>query len=1060
MPEGESKTTSLPVGTLLALITTVAGVAALLPSKSARPGAPDLTAKSNATVFARLWQDPLTVVRDYVAAEAAKPTPAVTPPEVVKRVPDIRKFALNSKVLVVCEPASPYAEDVERRVRDRAGVIQALAAEDYLPEDSNSIEPLKIKGPPDNYLPCERFYKLGAKEQTVLLVWLTDNELDDRGLLWQLNALSEWFRSYPTEIANPPLDFRVLGPSNSQQYRLMLDEVGKLYPDKTDGNVFEWDDFLDHTHIYPCRVSAPDAELTQELTWVSEYAGDTSTPESGAPFNPFNGRAEKALYRYFHQKRPASQFQIDRTSAADDLLMRAIWKELALRRVEQASKVAVVTELDTFYSRTIADVFDDAGKKQFPLSTNDDSNKGNISHYFYMAGLDGSLPKGALGAAAPASSSDNAKRSDQPPPNDPSEGYSQVDYFRRLASQLALLNRDANADGQRLAAVAVLGSDIYDKLQILRTLRPKLPDTLFVTNYLDARFGHPDEWPETRNLLVAANYDLVPRQEWDSNLPPFRDSNQAATFAAATMALRGEIKEKWLGRPMMFEIGRDYPVCLTPSLEGKRLNHLKIYKPVPAVICLAAALGLIWLLWPKAPKPTASEQSGRSLEGSAQAAPETSVNAFIEQGCRFLAPSHRMIPLALILALVVTWLRYKYQFQWPDRAEPFAFLAGISIWPGDFLRCVLLVLALHFLAKIIHDLKCNRIELEEKFAIIEQDTRKHRGGTGLLGYQRQVRLRPLAARYRDAGGAVNVRRLWAWYRTALVRGCRGFWPQTNCYSVGSNRVDIRRLWRRYRTWMETPHRFGRAALLLALYFCAVMMFCRAISEPLPDLPVRGGAWFGSWAILWVAGIASMLVTFLVVDATELNCRSIRDLNQKRTKWHLDAVDDQPGKFAFARHRQLLEEEDCADYLDIEFIARRTDVVNDLVYYPFILLTITLAARLRITDDYHWPPSIFILLGVNAAWALYCAIRLPIEARKARQQSLKRLRAKLFERQVAESKGVRPARSNAKALEQVIQQIEVMNRGAFVGIWEQPALGALLVPSTSAGLWTLLGLLSR
>jgi hypothetical protein len=117
--------------------------------------------------------------------------------------------------------------------------------------------------------------------------------------------------------------------------------------------------------------------------------------------------------------------------------------------------------------------------------------------------------------------------------------------------------------GGRLKAVGLLGSDVYDKLELLKALRPGLPEAVFFTNNLDARLGHPDEWSETHNLIVVSarglsleNDQNVPSPE-SHEVPPFRDSAQTALFEATleAMGYMPPIPKS----PLIFEIGRNGP---------------------------------------------------------------------------------------------------------------------------------------------------------------------------------------------------------------------------------------------------------------------------------------------------------------------------------------------------------------------------------------------------------------------------------------------------------------------------------------------------------------------
>lgn len=1080
MAENEGKSsTSVPWMPLLAMLAAVAGLTALLPSRSARPPAPSDTvaAPEPGKVSARLWQDPLAVAREAATRAASQPTgkkasdleihsgrlsfavvadkPEAADPRGCRLLTETyRELAEKAAgkaplVLVTCEPSSPYAEDVERRVRDRAGVIHALAAEGYLPNDSTALQYVTVDGRADAVLPFEGFHRLERTTQrAVLVVWLADGVLSKKGLFHQLAALNQELTHRSGALMPGGLvEVRVLGPSSSAEYRLMLEGAVDDDPNCPLG-------YLASTRIYSCVAEAPDEVLTTGIKWLP------SDLEKGPPVT--NAIEERM------QGFGAAQFRLSRTICPADKLAAVLWKELTTeRRVKENADVAVIAELDSLYGRSTTWAFLHArpGPKVERGDFNLDRARADAPHiqaYTYMAGLDGALPKNALGAEEQKAKDTDSTAKTAAPTEDPPEGLSQIDYLRRLADQLAdedrRLRRE-HADHQGLRAVAVLGSDTYDKLQILRTLRPRLPDALFATNNLDARFEHPDEWAETHNLLVASNYALIPNENdeilaklralkagdsddaskpkevgvWRSEAPPFRDSLQAAVYAAARICLQAEPDiSRWVGHPLLFEIGRQGPVRLAfgdapvPEPASKATRHF--WKAAAGCAFFLACMAR--LLWNDAmPRKTLANpwQRASRLRFADWFAGEPSQRP---RWHRYLLFPGVVVPAAILLSVIFTAWRYHHQTV--PGEEPFAVLAGISIWPGDFLRGCVVLLAMHFVTKTLHDLKVNAAQLEREFSVLE----------------------PPGQRWYASEGP--------WWK----RVWRNFWPQTEDYTTRGVRVDVRFLLGRYNVWAGNWRRVGRATLLLGLYVAATLLLRNALHEPLPDLPVRGPAAWLSIILLWVSGLSAVFVTFLVVDATELNCRAIRSLNRHRSNWHLSNALQHSDKFRFKNYLRTLEPEDCADYLDIEFIARRSDVVNNLVYYPFILFTLLLAARWGMTDDYRWSPAFLISQGANAACALYCAILLPIEAGKARQKSLERLRRKLFLRKVEEDETSKTgakktvARSSACALEQVISQIENMNRGAFVGIWEQPVLRALLVPSSSAGLWALLGLLPR
>src|SRR4029077_18550027 len=107
------------------------------------------------------------------------------------------------------------------------------------------------------------------------------------------------------------------------------------------------------------------------------------------------------------------------------------------------------------------------------------------------------------------------------------EGLDQSDFLRRLARQLKDEDTRWRLTGEGgIRAIGLLGSDIYDKLMILRALRSEFRDAVFFTNNFDAHFERRDDWADTRNLIIASPFgSAVPETFSRQNIAPFRDTN-------------------------------------------------------------------------------------------------------------------------------------------------------------------------------------------------------------------------------------------------------------------------------------------------------------------------------------------------------------------------------------------------------------------------------------------------------------------------------------------------------------------------------------------------------
>jgi hypothetical protein len=164
------------------------------------------------------------------------------------------------------------------------------------------------------------------------------------------------------------------------------------------------------------------------------------------------------------------------------------------------------------------------------------------------------------------------------------EGSAQFDYLARLGDVIAGLDRDLWRRGRsRVSAVGIIGSDVYDTLLILQALRNRLPDAVFFTTDLDARFWNPTELDWSRNLIVLSGYGLRLKDGLQSGVAPFRESAQCAQFLATLNALRDEtLPPLDLVSPRRFEIGRAGPVDMSVT------NEMQLHPPV------RSPLGSLW----------------------------------------------------------------------------------------------------------------------------------------------------------------------------------------------------------------------------------------------------------------------------------------------------------------------------------------------------------------------------------------------------------------------------------------------------------------------------------
>lgn len=643
---------------------------------SSRPGGGDPRLASNTfddqTVDARLWQDPLGVIVADLEKDQKKVVEhsvkhfqelvtkkcftksEVAPLSTICPLKEEFRYARQFQILAVMIPGGPYVEDVERRVRSRRAVVEGLGIAGYQPEKDDEIgyfcmpwlplepnvatcvpaleknrsnderpvfsfkigildrglEPIRMdrKGedlcllrvPYEWYEPAA----FGVKKKNakhVLVLWLIDDAFRDAPLA-RLADLISWFRLqrftpatrlFPNfgtlftpvrkGVLLPLPDFAVLGPDNSGTLRKMVLEA------RADAWHDDTTRCLATTHFYSSQAAAAENQLLPEVPAI----GGCST-------------CQNLIEQKVKGRESGSAFCFERTILLDDKIVTTLWQELDLRGVKRDDHVAIISEQDTYYARALSSSFRHPDPGPTPK---------NIHSYNYLRGIDGKLPSDEKddrekkdSAANGSKDTDLSRR-----PTEQTEGLNQADDLRRLAEMLQNLDIEWRSKGSgELKAIGLLGSDVYDKLELLKALRPLFPEAVFFTNNLEARLAHPNEWKETHNLVVVSALGLSLKGELGEKyqeVAPFRDSGQTALFAATLEAMgNSDIKKAKPKSPVIFEIGRNGPKELSVPERQSILIRFGCF----IVVC---TLFLVWihLVTRTTPEASSSHESPQSL---------------------------------------------------------------------------------------------------------------------------------------------------------------------------------------------------------------------------------------------------------------------------------------------------------------------------------------------------------------------------------------------------------------------------------------------------------------
>ena len=506
------------------------------PLNAARPQSREPQVHETASaqdVDARLWQDPFAVAARAVeklkpdcAPQSGKANPHCLNP--IDQLRNAGSLGQDESPLVVGVTVSgaPYAEDEEARRRLRYAVVSALDVLRFAPDDERHIGLWKLAGtdaPGVAALPAAVPFELfdqQSTEQKILVLWL-DEDMATRQPLSKVIRLLDRLNLAGMQI---------IGPRSSGTLRDMVNEaMQKANPGPT---------------LAAAAMARPGAGPWGRLGQTTFYAYGATVQDSAI-------MPDKSTT--IHSFLKSQGITLYRTIATDDVLARALVHELKLRGVEPGKAqrahpgggsdngeqhVALISEWDTFYGQMFPATMQaclvrgDAAQQDCPQAAPDQSW---IHTRTYLRGLDGALPQAAgddgkkPDAESKATGDKDAKDRLDGKPSELAAGQGQYDYLRRLADDLNETNEELqrNAKGS-IKAIGVLGGDVFDKLLVLRALRPQFPEAVFFTNDFDALLTKESELKWTsqpyRRIEFRAELDQLdfsnPSRRFGTFTPP------------------------------------------------------------------------------------------------------------------------------------------------------------------------------------------------------------------------------------------------------------------------------------------------------------------------------------------------------------------------------------------------------------------------------------------------------------------------------------------------------------------------------------------------------------
>lgn len=381
-----------------------------------------------------------------------------------------------------------------------------------------------------------------------------------------------------------------------------------------------------------------------------------------------------------------------------------------------------------------------------------------------------------------------------------------------------------------------------------------------------------------------------------------------------------------------------------------------------------------------------------------------------------------------------------------DMREPFAVLSGVSAWPSQLLRTLVVVLFAWFLDEIW----CRSAEA---VGAIEKKYRLSSAGAPAAGT-------PPGWPTRIWQGL----KVWFFWRPDVL--------------LPGGRVDGAKLWREYRLLMDNGTRALRvvvwSVLAMALIFASAWLINHLTGDVPSEIPARGFTDRGLfWGTVIVSAGAIIVLLVMVGDVTILTSRFVAMLKRGRTVYPPETIARFAAELGPQRQAQACtllaaspnQRSDGSapqpdrnslldDWIDARLLAEHTAAIGRLIVFPFILVALLVVARSQLLDNWYIGGAVLVGLVVYVLWAIAMAALLNYDAEQARQKALRGMEADL-----RWLKGAGPDLDKfTDGFPDLIEQVRKLREGAFAPFFEQSLVQAILVPLGGAGGVQLISLL--
>jgi hypothetical protein len=269
-------------------------------------------------------------------------------------------------------------------------------------------------------------------------------------------------------------------------------------------------------------------------------------------------------------------------------------------------------------------------------------------------------------------------------------------------------------------------------------------------------------------------------------------------------------------------------------------------------------------------------------------------------------------------------------------------------------------------------------------------------------------------------------------------------------------INVEAAWRAYVGQEQLLPRFLRAFLFAAFmwlifWFVFIPLFGKAIFSVRSDLAFSAYRWTTIPDVFFM-----LLLTYFVFDATWFCLLFVNKLRRPQTEWP-------PKTMEVYKKRLQLQTHPVDEWIDLDFLAKRTRCIGSLIYYPFVLIALLIVSRSAVFANYAPSLANLVAQGISLSVVFGCAIILWWAAKAARDTAKQNLTdgiiaARGHSPKVADKSSDATQNDSddnpryAKQLETLWIRVDQLNDGAFRPFSQQPLVRALLWPLGSFG-WT-------